>query len=413
MSSISLDAYIWASQKLAFIWRWSLTRRIRLGKETVESKAEKLALSFPNRSPGPLIWGHAVGVGESLALAGLFARIAEKWPEAHFLITTTARSSGLALQKNGLPPRCTHQFSPVDVPEVVDRFLKYWRPNLAIWCEMDLWPALINATTQNNIPHVLVNARLSMHALKKRRWGRWIYQTILPSFNAIWVQNQQSQDSLIALGAKVDQITITGTIKNFAPPLSSNVLELHSWLKAAKNRPTWILASSHPGEETIALNAHEEVLRHRPNALLIIAPRAPARGPDIAKICPTGSTLRSAKGLVCDAVSVYIADTIGEMGLWYRVAPIALMGGSFAPVGGHNPHEPVALGCSVLHGPHVWNFSESYADLDEQGVALQVADSKTIAQTVLALWAQPTAIPNNNWTEKESLVASLIALAQR
>jgi 3-deoxy-D-manno-octulosonic-acid transferase len=348
-----------------------------------------------------------------MALAGLFARMGQQWPQAHFLITTTARTSGEALQKSGLPPRCTHQFAPVDVPKVVSRFLNHWQPALAVWCEMDLWPALIDATTQRHIAHVLVNARLDANSLRKRRWGRWIYSALLPGFTAIWVQNEESRLGLMALGASAEQMSVTGTIKNLAPPLGCDLAELQAWQQSLGDRPIWLLASSHPGEETLALSAHQQLLRHQPDALLIIAPRARDRGLEVTKTCPSSCRLRSAHEPLEATTSVYVADTIGEMGLWYRLAPIALMGGSFAEVGGHNPHEPLALDCRVLHGPNVWNFSESYADLDDQGLALNVSSSTDIAQAVLAEWARSPTRTQASGPENQALVSTLIRLAQR
>lgn len=410
--SKSLAFYLWASRLLAPVWRWGLSRRLRRGKETLASVQQKLGQAFPGRPDGSLIWGHAVGVGESMALAGLFARIGQQWPEVHFLITTTARTSGEALRKTGLPPRCTHQFAPVDTPDAVNRFLNHWQPILAVWCEMDLWPALVHATAQRKIPRVLVNARLNARALNKRRWGRWIYQALLPGFSTIWVQNEESRRGLVTLGANASQITIAGNIKNFAPPIGCDPAELQALQHAVGQRPTWVLASSHPGEETLALSAHEQLRHQRPDALLIIAPRAPTRGPDVVRQCPNGAALRSARDVIGEATSVYVADTIGDMGLWYRLAPIALMGGSFAEVGGHNPHEPLALGCHVLHGPHVWNFAESYAELDAQGLSLPVSTSGDIAQTVLTHWARSPSRSTDSGLQNHGPVASLIALAR-
>jgi 3-deoxy-D-manno-octulosonic-acid transferase len=217
----------------------------------------------------------------------------------------------------------------------------------------------------------------------------------------------------MALGTSAEQITVTGTIKTLAPPLGCDLAELHAWQQAAGHRPIWVLASSHPGEETLALSAHQQLLRHQPDALLIIAPRARDRGPEVTKNCPSGCRLRSAHEPLEATTSVYVADTIGEMGLWYRLAPIALMGGSFAEVGGHNPHEPLALDCRVLHGPNVWNFSESYANLDAQGLALQVSNSTDIAQAVLAEWKRSPLRTQASGQENQALVCTLIRLAQR
>lgn len=386
----ALRAYLWLARALAPVWRFGLRQRLKRGKETETSIDQKLGRDMARRPAGPLVWGHAVGVGESMALAGLFARLAPQRPGLNFLITTTARTSGDALRRNGLPPRCQHQFAPVDTPEAAACFLDHWQPALAVWCEMDLWPALIAATDDRQVPRVLVNARLSATSLAKRRWGRWIYQALLPGFRSIFAQNNETMDALAQLGAPREHITVTGTIKSLSPALSCDPAVLADWQQALGTRPVWLVASSHPGEESLALTTHALLRQQHPDALLIIAPRVPTRRDDVVALCPPGTSQRSAGAHLPTEAGVYIADTIGEMGLWYRIAPVALVGGSFAAVGGHNPHEPLALGCAVLHGPNVWNFAESYASLDRQGLSQLVSDAAQIAAAVEAAWSSQT-----------------------
>ncbi|MBD3892459.1 glycosyltransferase N-terminal domain-containing protein [Hydrogenophaga sp.] len=385
-----LRVYLGLSSVLAPLWRWGLRHRLARGKETAASVEQKLALAMASRPAGPLIWGHAVGVGEAMALAGLFARLAALHPKLNFLITTTARTSGQALHASGLPPRCQHQFAPVDTPTAAARFLDHWQPTLALWCEMDLWPALIAATDERQIPRVLVNARLSEKSLAKRRWGRWIYQALLPGFRIVFAQNDQTVDALAQLGAAREHITVTGTIKSLSPALACDPVLLADWQRALGARPVWLMASSHPGEETLALQAHALLRQQQPAALLIIAPRVPTRRDEVMALCPPGTPQRSAGAPLPTDAGVYVADTIGEMGLWYRIAPVALVGGSFAAVGGHNPHEPLALGCAVLHGPKVWNFAESYDSLDRLGLSQPVSDAGQIAVAIKAAWASPS-----------------------
>jgi 3-deoxy-D-manno-octulosonic-acid transferase len=395
------------------IWLWALKKRLRCGKETLQSLSQKWVTQVAPRPDGPLVWGHAVGVGEAMALAGLFAQMNKIWPQANFLITTTARTSGDALHQTGLPPRCLHQFAPIDTPATVGKFLDHWRPALAVWCEMDLWPALIHATAQRRIPHALVNARLDQVALAKRRWGRWIYQSLLPGFNTLWAQNNESRAALIELGADAKRVVVTGTIKSMSPPLACDTAQLDSWRNVLGSRPVWLLASSHPDEEALALQAHALLRQQHPHALLLIAPRAPARGTEVARFCPNGTLLRSTSNeLPKDTDAVYVADTIGEMGLWYRLTPVAMMGGSWAPVGGHNPHEPAALDCVMVHGPHVWNFTESYDDLDAQGMSQLASDPQAIAHAVSAIWAQPLRHKSDSPKPAFEQLQTLIELAQ-
>lgn len=385
--TLALRAYVALSHLLAPVWHLGLKHRLRRGKETPRSVHQKLGHEYADRPGGPLVWGHAVGVGEAMALAGLFARLAQSRPDVRFLITTTARTSGDALRRTGLPPAVQHQFAPADTPGAVRRFLDHWRPDLAVWCEMDLWPTLIDATAARGIPRVLVNARLSDASMARRRRGRWIYRALLPGFDRLFAQNETSAAHLVALGADPSQVTVSGTIKSLTPPLACDADDLAAWLAALRTRPVWLLASSHPGEEALALQAHQRLRERHPDALLIIAPRAPARGSEVAGLCQPPAPLRSGGSHLPDDTAVYVADTIGEMGLWYRLAPVALVGGSFATVGGHNPHEPLALGCRVLHGPHVWNFAESYQQLDAAGLSLPVADDTEVERAVEAAWA--------------------------
>lgn len=385
--SWALRGYLKITQAMTPVWHWIFKKRLQRGKETAQSLSQKWVTHPAPRPQGALVWGHAVGVGEAMALAGLFAQMGKHWPEANFLITTTARTSGEALHKAGLPARCVHQFAPVDTPATVKLFLDHWQPALAVWCEMDLWPALIDGTEQRGIPHALVNARLDAKAMAKRRWGRWIYQAVLPGFHTLWAQNNASRDALIELGAQPHQVVVTGNIKAMSPPVGCDENVLKAFQKHLAQRPVWLLASSHPMEEEMALAAHQILLQQNPKALLLIAPRAPARGKEVLALCPEGTLLRSQTQAMPDNQhSVYVADTIGEMGLWYRLAPATMLGGSWAPVGGHNPHEPLALACAVVHGPKVWNFAESYQDLEQSGKCQTAQSSEEIAAFILNNW---------------------------
>lgn len=373
-------------EALSPLWRWWLKQRLKRGKETPTSVSQRWMLNPPPRPQGTLIWGHAVGVGEALALAGLLKRLQEQRPDLHFLITTTARTSGEALSNQQLGNRFTHWFAPVDTPSNVARFLDHWQPNLALWCEMDLWPVLIEATARRGTPHVLVNARLSQEAVAKRRWGRALYAPLMAGFNTIWAQNAETARHLLSLGAHPGRMEITGTIKAMVPPLTTNESNLIDWQQTLGTRPVWLLASSHPGEEELALSAHQLLMREFPNALLILAPRDARRGALVAALCGPGTPIRSQGALLADQSPCYVADTMGELGLWYRLSRVAMVGGSWSPVGGHNPYEATALGNTVLHGAYVSNFSESYADLDAQGMSVEVNDAEAIANRVAEVW---------------------------
>jgi 3-deoxy-D-manno-octulosonic-acid transferase len=390
---IALRLYGWLFEALTPLWHGWMNKRMRRGKETLASLDQRWMRQPPPRPEGTLVWGHAVGVGEALALAGLLRRLQQQRPDLHFLITTTARTSGQVLAKQQLGPQFTHWFAPVDTPSNVARFVKHWQPDLALWCEMDLWPSLIDATAQRGTPHVLVNARLSAAAAAKRRWGRALYAPLLAGFDAIWAQNAETAQHLQALGALPQRMAITGTIKAMVPPLAANPSEVAAWREALGGRRVWVLASSHPGEEELALAAHQLLRHQHPDALLIIAPRDAGRGAAVAALCAPETPLRSQGALLPGSAACYVADTMGELGLWYRLSPVAMVGGSWAPVGGHNPYEAIALGNAVLHGPNVANFSESYADLDAQGLSMLALNAEQLAAAVAKWWA---AAPGNS-----------------
>jgi 3-deoxy-D-manno-octulosonic-acid transferase len=233
---------------------------------------------------------------------------------------------------------------------------------------------------------VLVNARLSAAAAAKRRWARVLYAPLLAGFDAIWAQNDETAKHLQALGALPQRMDITGTIKAMVPPLAANTADVAAWSEALGGRRVWVLASSHPGEEELALAAHRLLRHQHADALLILAPRDAGRGAAMAALCEPDTPLRSQGALLPGSAACYVADTMGELGLWYRLSQVAMVGGSWAPVGGHNPYEAIALGNTVLHGPCVTNFSESYADLDAQGLSVLALSAQQLADSVAEVW---------------------------
>ena len=379
------------------LWRWALGSRLKKGKETQISHDQKLMLYLPAPQCAlpqgtPLIWGHAVGVGEVLGLLGLFRRLSEHFPNFHFLLTSTSRTSGEALERQQLPAHFHHQFAPVDQPNILARFLDAWQPRLACWSETDLWPGMVVATRERGIPMFLFNARLSAEKAVRIRKLDWFYQPLLRCFEKIYAQNLQSQEHLAAL--KLDALLnqLTGNLKALAPALSFEPQSLEACQMMWKQRPIWLLASSHAGEEAIALQAHLLLRLTHADALLIIVPRDAFRGEAmgvLAREKGLSASLRSRSDgneAICD---VYIADTMGELGLWYALSPVALIGGSLVPIGGHNPYEAIAAQCRVLCGSMIHNFSESYEELRASGLVQTVSDAPSICQVVQAHWQMP------------------------
>ncbi len=357
-----------------------LRYRLGRGKEDPARWREKLGEPTARRPRGRLAWLHAVGLGEVLALRGLIAEMADRAPDLSFLVTSTARSSALATARN-LPPRTIHQFLPLDLPGPRRRFLDHWRPDLSVWAEQDLWPGLVADTTARGIPLALVNARMNADAFRRRARARRLYAPLLRAFDVIAAQDEATARHLQALGAPAP-VPVTGSLKPAAPPLADDPAARAEVEAALGPRPVWLAASTHAEDETVALTAHRAIVDAAPEVLLLLVPRQPARGPEIAEATRAAGlvpALRSEGALPDPATQVYIADTIGELGLWYRLAPAALVGGSFGPVNGHNPWEPARLGCAILHGPNTANFAADYAALHAAGAARLVRGAPDIA----------------------------------
>jgi 3-deoxy-D-manno-octulosonic-acid transferase len=401
--SLALMAYLAASRAIPLAATRVLSRRLAKGKELPDRWREKLGVPSLPRPDGPLIWLHAVGLGEVLALRGLIAAMAES-TTAEFLVTSTTRGSAEVLAKN-LPPRTRHQFLPLDAPAYLNRFLDHWRPSLSIWAEQDLWPGAVHAADRRGIPLALVNARMNAEAYARRR--RWValYANLFARFRLVTAQDETTARHLQALDAK--GVSVAPSLKAAAPPLAADPQALAQARAALAGLRPVLLASSHPEDEFATLVAFR-ALHRRP--LLIIAPRDPARAPDIAaRVAEHGLTsTRRSQGQGPDA-DVWIADTFGEMGLWYRLCPLTILGGTFGPTEGHNPWEPAALGSAILHGPRIENFTQDFSALHEASAARSVTTDSLAA----ALFEDHAAMAGRAQALSHAAQGSLKPLAAR
>ena len=354
-----------------------LARRLNRGKEHPQRLAERRGEASLRRPQGPLIWVHGASVGEMLAAVPLIERL--RALDFAVLVTSgTVTSAALAEQR--LPDGTLHQFVPLDAPRFVQRFLDHWRPDLALFVESDLWPNLILSCARRRIPMILINGRLSERSLRRWRLVPGAIAALLSRFDLCLAQSAADAERYGELGAP--RVTTTGNLKLDvpAPPVDQSALQ--RLRDIVGTRPVVAAASTHPGEEEAMLAAHQQLRAKFPSLLTVIAPRHPARGEsiaDIAKACGLSVALRSRRGQPLPDIGVYVADTLGELGLIYRIAPIVFVGGSLAHHGGQNPIEAVRLGAAVLHGPHVWNFAEIYGTLDDARGAELVADAATLA----------------------------------
>jgi 3-deoxy-D-manno-octulosonic-acid transferase len=378
---MSLGLSLWRGfgHLAAPVVRALLRRRIARGKEDPARLAERLGQAGLRRPDGPLVWLHGASVGEALSILPLVDRLLAARADLHVLVTTgTVTSAKLMAER--LPPRALHQYVPVDVPEAVDPFVAHWRPDLALWVESELWPGLIAAARRTGTPFLLINGRMSERSHRRWRWAPFLIRPLLTHFDTVLAQTPADALRFRTLGAP--KVEVGGNLKYAAPPLACDAEDLARLRAALGDRPVWLAASTHPGEEDSIVAAHGALVARFPDLLTIVVPRHPERGRDLA--ARFGAPRRGA-GHAVPAGGLYIADTLGELGLWYRLAPIALVGGSLVPKGGQNLLEPARLDCAILHGPHMDNFPEVAAALAAAGGARTVV-ADTLADGVADLF---------------------------
>ena len=365
-----------------------LANRLKRGKEHPQRLAERRGESKLVRPPGPLIWAHGASVGVMLAVIPLVEGLRER--NFNVLVTSgTVTSARLAEER--LPQGAIHQFVPLDAPSFTERFLAHWRPNLALFAESDLWPNLIMATSQKGIPLILVNGRLSERSFTRWRYLPSTIGALLSRFDLCLAQSDNDAERFSELGAP--RLSVTGNLKLDvpAPPVDAGKLALMR--QTLRDRPIVAAASTHAGEEAVIIDAHRRLRQSFPGLLTIIAPRHPERGAGVLEIATAAglnAVARSRGHMPERGTDVYVADTIGELGLIYRLAPIVFMGGSLVRHGGQNPIEAAKLGAAILHGPHVWNFSEIYSALDDAHGAEEVLDVNRLAVRIGAWLTDPS-----------------------
>ncbi|MBS7809818.1 3-deoxy-D-manno-octulosonic acid transferase [Roseococcus pinisoli] len=367
--------------------RWNLRRRLRQGKEE-EGRLPEREGHGADRPAGPLLWLHAASVGETLAILPLIDALLARDPALHLLVTTgTVTSAGLLPQR--LSPaaaaRVIHRYVPLDVPAWVARFLDGWRPDAACFVESELWPNLLGACAARGIPMALLNARISARSFRRwRSFGGWLIRRLLNRFTVIVPRSPEDAERLEALGARC--LAPAGDLKLAAEPLPADPAKLQALKEAIGPRPVLLAASTHPGEDELVLAAARELAPRFPELLTIIVPRHPERGAAIAALAEAP---RRAEGALPGPGPTYVADTIGELGLFYRLASIALIGGSLVPHGGQNPLEAARLGCPVIFGPHMGNFTDATATLLAAGAARQLPDAGALAAAVADMLTHP------------------------
>lgn len=343
---------------------------------------ERFGKATQPRPAGKLIWLHAASVGELVSVLDL-ARDMSAACGARLLFTTmTQTSAQLAAKK--LPEGAIHQFIPIDTRDAVNGFLDHWRPDLACFVESDIWPRLVLSCQSRGIPLALINARPSSSREKAPRTMGYL----MSCFGRLTAQDTETRDQLQGIGVPADHLVTTGDLKAAAAPLGHDTAAFAALQTMIGGRPTWLAASTHRGEEEKVLAAHRTALETIPNLLLILIPRHPERSAEVRKLLAQNdftASVRSDQQTITPDTQVYLADTLGEMGLFFRLCPLVFMGASFTNQGGHNPFEPAQLGAAVLHGPNVRNFQGDYAEMDARNAAQQVEDADELAKAIVRL----------------------------
>ncbi|KJZ20886.1 3-deoxy-D-manno-octulosonic acid transferase [Loktanella sp. S4079] len=379
-----------------------LRKRLSKGKEHPTRWTEKQGRNLAPRPKGQLVWLHAVGLGETLSLRGLIARMAAKQPELSFLVTSTTRASAQVFAQN-LPPRTIHQFLPIDAPLYRRRFLDHFEPDLCIWAEQDIWPGFVSDLAQRDIPQAIIAARLADKSFKAHQRAKSLYRDLYQAMKLVTAQDATTATHLGQFGVEA---AITGSLKPAAPALSHSEAELSQLRAQIAGRFTWVVAPSHPRDEVIACKAHELLLRQLPDALLIIAPRDPKRPEEADPNIPRKSKSQHPKA----DDPVWLCDTYGDLGLIYRLTDAALIGGTFTDVEGHNPWEAAALNTAILHGPRYGNFTSDFAQLHASNAAISVKTPEDIANALLNADLADLAARASTVVEKASLSTDQLAL---
>nr|WP_315435165.1 lipid IV(A) 3-deoxy-D-manno-octulosonic acid transferase [uncultured Pseudomonas sp.] len=355
---------------------------------------ERFTYGMPTLQPGG-IWVHAVSVGESIAAAPMIRALLERYPTLPITVTCMTPTGSERIQALfANEPRIQHCYLPYDLPCAAARFLDRVQPRLAVIMETELWPNHIHQCAKRGIPVALANGRLSQRSAKG--YGRFSKLTapMLAEMSLLAVQTEAEAQRFRDLGARSETVEVTGSIKfdlTIDPQLLQRAAELRSQWQA-QDRPVWIAASTHEGEDEVVLDAHRRLLGRHPDALLILVPRHPERFNSVFDLCQREgfATVRRSTGANVDAqTSVLLGDTMGELLFLYALADSAFVGGSLVPNGGHNLLEPAALAKPVLSGPHLFNFLDIAAQLREAGALAEVDDAEGLAVEVQRLFELP------------------------
>ncbi len=372
----------------------SVRKKMQAADVPVQRQHERLGHASLPRPSGQLIWFHAASVGETLSVITLIKRLGQRLPKAEFLITSGTPTSAALIAKR-MPPRTRHQFPPLDTSGPVQRFLSHWRPDAGIFVESEIWPRLIVESADRNIPLALLNARLSDKSVEGWRKRPKTARFILNKFQLFLTQNDKAAENLRQMGAAPERVQQGTNLKAMSDPLPVDQNTVSEIKNQISDRPVWIASSTHQGEEDAVLAAHAQLLKQRPDLLLLLIPRHPERRDEVADLVKQAgltAVFRSSNDAITNTTQIYVADTLGETGTWYAICPIVFLGGSLKEIGGHNPFEPAQAGAAVITGPGYYNFAETFAPLIETGGAVEINSAPQLAVIVDKWLSDPSAL---------------------
>ncbi|POF34706.1 3-deoxy-D-manno-octulosonic acid transferase [Roseibium marinum] len=382
-----ISAYRGLSRALTPLFHLLFWWRCRSGKEIAQRKGERFGRPQQARPSGHLIWVHAASVGETMSVLPLIEALCASGNKV-LLTTVTVTAAEIAATR--LPQGAFHQFVPYDAPVPLTRFLDHWSPDLAMVVESEIWPCQFDELRSRNVPFILLNGRLS--DTSHRNWSRLpaASRYVFECLDLVLAQSAADAGRFRRLGCK--RVETPGNLKFDASVPEAAETEIMDLRSQIDGRPVWLAALTHPGEDAIALRAFEKLLKEFPDLLLILVPRHPARADDIAELIGgygLTCTRRSTGEKITPSTRIYLGDTLGEMGLFYRLAPVTFLGGSFTDVGGHNPVEAALGGSALVTGPHVANARAVYKEFWAGKAALRASQPEDLTDLVAGLLRRP------------------------
>ncbi len=357
-----------------------LRKRLKVGKEDRVRLQERLGFASVARPSGNVLWIHAASVGEANSVLPLITQLHES---GYITLLTTGTVTSASLMQQRLPEDAIHQFVPIDTPQAVARFIAHWRPDMAIFVESELWPNMIRAARNAGATLILLNGRMSVRSFKRWKICAGTARQLVRSFALILAQTERDEAHFIRLGAT--DVHVVGNLKYAHSPHITDeaaLVQLKQWVA---DRPCWVVASMHPREVPYIIDAVKHIKHALPHTLTVIVPRHPEKGGQIAgQFKESGITVaqRSAGEILTRETECYMADTLGELEVFYHLTNVVCMGGSFIVHGGQNPLEPARQGCALLTGENIYNFADIWQDLVAQKAGCVVRDGKMLAEKV-------------------------------